>query len=209
MRKERKLFRFDQKISQTHPGILAGIDEVGRGPLAGPVVAASVVFRGPLSLSGLNDSKQVAPVRREILFKKIISHSVVGIGIVSETLIDQINIYQASRLAMRQAVLALPCTPDFLLIDGPMNLDLPLQQVGIIQGDCQSALIAAASIVAKVYRDHFMRKLDSVYPGYGFAAHKGYATPQHLRVLRLKGASEIHRKTFWPVSQEILEMQNG
>jgi len=180
-------------------GALAGIDEAGRGPLAGPVVAAAVIFRRRVPLSGLNDSKKVSPTLREVLFKQILSHSLVGISAVSEQVIDRVNILQATRLAMREAVLALPKTPLLLLIDGKIRLDLPLPQVAIVRGDNQSAAIAAASIVAKVWRDHRMRAFDSIYPGYGFALHKGYPTPEHLKVLQSKGATVIHRKSFSPV----------
>lgn len=180
-------------------GAVAGIDEAGRGPLAGPVVAAAVIFRRPVPLAGLNDSKKVSPSRRDILFKQILSHSLVGVSAVSERVIDRMNILQATRLAMREAVLALPKTPLLLLIDGKIHLDLPLRQIGIVRGDSQSASIAAASIVAKVWRDCRMKELDSIYPGYGFALHKGYPTRGHLNVLQSKGVTVIHRKSFSPV----------
>ncbi len=199
MARETKLFRFDELVAGPFESGFAGIDEAGRGPLAGPVVAAAVIFRRRVSLTGLNDSKKVSPALRETLFKQILSHALVGIAAVSERVIDEINILQATRLAMREAVLSLPCTPSLLLIDGPIRLDLPLKQMSIIGGDGRSARIAAASIVAKVWRDHQMRHWDSVYPGYGFAAHKGYATPGHLKVLEKKGSSDIHRKSFSPV----------
>jgi len=197
--REDDLFRFDERMGSPLTGALAGIDEAGRGPLAGPVVAAAVIFRRRVPLSGLNDSKKVSPTLREVLFKQILSHSLVGISAVSEQVIDRVNILQATRLAMREAVLALPKTPLLLLIDGKIRLDLPLPQVAIVRGDNQSAAIAAASIVAKVWRDHRMRAFDSIYPGYGFALHKGYPTPEHLKVLQSKGATVIHRKSFSPV----------
>lgn len=200
MRKEKKLFRFDLSVGGAYRSALAGVDEAGRGPLAGPVVAAAVIFRRPtVSLPGLNDSKQLTPQVREILFLQIAAQALVGIGVVSETVIDEINILQASRLAMRKAVLALTQTPGLLLIDGNMKLDLPLPQQSIISGDALSARIAAASIMAKVYRDHLMRRLDIEFPDYGFAQHKGYPTPQHLQTLQIKGPSSVHRKTFRPV----------
>jgi len=197
--REDDLFRFDERMGNPFTGALAGIDEAGRGPLAGPVVAAAVIFRRRVPLSGLNDSKKVSPTLREVLFKQILSHSLVGISAVSEQVIDRVNILQATRLAMREAVLALPKTPLLLLIDGKIRLDLPLPQVSIVRGDSQSAAIAAASIVAKVWRDHRMRAFDSIYPGYGFALHKGYPTPEHLKVLQSRGATVIHRKSFSPV----------
>lgn len=200
MRKEKKLFRFDNLVGSSHLRTLAGVDEAGRGPLAGPVVAGAVIFRHlSVLLPGLNDSKQLTPASRETLFFQIASQALVGIGVVSETVIDEINILQASRLAMRKAVLALTQTPSLLLIDGNMKLDLPLRQQSIVSGDSLSARIAAASIMAKVYRDHLMRKLDLEFPEYGFAEHKGYPTPQHLQILQIKGPSSIHRKTFRPV----------
>ena len=198
-----ELFEFDAHLFGGDGQTLAGVDEAGRGPLAGPVVAAAVIFRKPVSLPGLNDSKKVSPKLREKLFYQIISHALVGIGRVSEEVIDRVNIFQATRLAMREAVLALPRTPEVLLIDGNLKLDLPLNQVRIIRGDAQSACIAAASIVAKVYRDRWMRELDEKYPGYGFAAHKGYATERHIRMLQLKGATVIHRKSFRPVAETL------
>lgn len=185
---------------------LAGVDEAGRGPLAGPVVAAAVIFRRKVSLPGLDDSKKLSPRRRENLFGKIIRQALVGIGRVSESVIDEVNILQATRLAMREAVLALPQTPGLLLIDGRIRLDLPVPQKGIVRGDAQSAVIAAASIVAKVYRDHWMRELDPIYPHYGFARHKGYPTRSHLQALRLKGVTQIHRKTFRPVAETLQEV---
>ena len=195
------LFRFDERFLGDKPQTIAGLDEAGRGPLAGPVVAAAVIFRRKVSLPGLNDSKKVSPKIRVRLFGQIIEHALVGIGRVSESVIDEINILQATRLAMCEAVLALPKTPNLLLIDGQIRLDLPIPQKGIVRGDSQSAVIAAASIVAKVYRDHWMQQVDSLYPHYGFAVHKGYPTHAHLRALRLKGATVVHRKTFAPVAE--------
>ena len=200
MNRHRTLFRFDQRFEKLNKGPLAGIDEAGRGPLAGPVVAAAVILRHPISLPGLNDSKKVSEKNREILFRKILSGALVGIGRVSEEIIDKINIYQATRLAMRQAVLALPKTPGTLLIDGKISLDLPLPQEGIVRGDGQSAAIAAASIVAKVHRDYWMRRLDQLYPGSQFSRHKGYPTASHLELLKRRGPSPVHRKSFAPVA---------
>lgn len=174
---------------------------MGRGPLAGPVVAAAVVFLKRISLPGLNDSKKISERLRDILFLKIISCAAVGIGAVSEQVIDEINILQATRLAMRNAILSLPRTPSLILIDGRIRVDLPLPQRGIVGGDGESASIAAASIVAKVYRDHLMERLDRVYPDYGFVRHKGYPTPEHLLVLRSRGVSRVHRRSFRPVAQ--------
>lgn len=191
-------FAFDERQAAGVDGFAAGIDEAGRGPLAGPVVAAAVILFQKADFSYLNDSKKVTPLRRETLYREIIRHALVGIGVVGEKQIDEINIYQASRLAMKQAVLNLPVTPALLLIDGKMRLDLPLLQKPVIKGDQKSASIAAASIVAKVYRDAWMRHLDEIYPDYGFKKHKGYGTRLHLDKIREKGPSEVHRKTFAP-----------
>ncbi|OGW77887.1 MAG: ribonuclease HII [Omnitrophica bacterium GWA2_52_8] len=193
------LFAFDQKAAEVSGACLAGIDEAGRGPLAGPVVAAAAILRRGVTLQGLNDSKKVPPPLREKLYWLIVKHAFVGIGIVHENMIDSINIFQATRLAMKMAVLALPKTPEHLLIDGNMKLDLPLKQKAIVKGDQKSAAIAAASIVAKVYRDAWMRHLDTLYPAYFFARHKGYATAVHLEAMREYGLSPVHRRSYEPV----------
>lgn len=179
---------------------MAGVDEAGRGPLAGPVVAAAIIFQDPSHclkiLGGLNDSKQVPPAKRKALFPQILRSTRVSIGIVHEAEVDFLNIYQASRLAMKKAVLSLPCTPDLLLIDGKMKLDLPIRQQAIVGGDAKSACIAAASIIAKVWRDAWMEEMHERYPLYGFDRHKGYGTKEHRQNLRLHGPSPIHRRTF-------------
>ncbi len=180
-------------------GCLAGVDEAGVGPLAGPVVAAAVIFRGR-AIRGLNDSKQLKAEIREKLFWNIIRGALVGIGVAAEDEIDRLNIYQASRLAMRKAVLALPHTPARVLVDGRIKIDLPLDQRAIVKGDTKSASIAAASIVAKVYRDAWMRHLDQLYPHYYFYKHKGYSTALHLKSLRRLGPCPVHRRSFAPVA---------
>lgn len=178
---------------------VAGVDEAGCGPLAGPVVAAAVILFRFRSLYKLNDSKQVSAAHREALFREITRNGLVGIGIVSEAQIDEINIFQASCLAMRRAVLNLTRTPDLLLIDGNRKVNLPLPQKSIIRGDQKSASIAAASIVAKVYRDAWMKSLDALHPGYNFSRHKGYCTQEHRELLKIHGPSPVHRKSFAPV----------
>jgi ribonuclease HII len=192
------LFDYDEAESTGADGLLAGVDEAGRGPLAGPVVAAAVILCRQADFPYLNDSKQLTPNRREQLYQKIVRYALVGVGVVDEKKIDAINIYQASRLAMKQAVLDLPVTPNRLFIDGNLRLELPIRQKSIIKGDQKSAAIAAASIVAKVYRDAWMRHLDEIYPGYGFTQHKGYGTRLHLEKIESKGPSPVHRKTFAP-----------
>lgn len=204
MTRDGELFRFDERFEGGPFGPLAGVDEAGRGPLAGPVVAAAVIFRKGFSLLGLDDSKRLSPKVRENLFRRIIAHAWVGVARVSEAAIDKINILQATRYAMREAVLALPRTPGQILVDGNICLDLPLPQLGIVKGDSRSALIAAASIVAKVYRDSWMRALDRDYPHYGFAAHKGYPTRFHLEALARNGVTAVHRKSFRPVLQVLV-----
>ena len=203
-----RLHRFDRNIRQEGGfcGDMAGVDEVGIGPLAGPVVAAAVIFIRKFDAPGLNDSKKVPSKIREKLFWQIAKHSIVGLGVVSELEIDSINIYQAGRLAMRRALLSLSRTPDYILVDGKARIDIPLPQKTIIEGDAKSACIAAASIIAKVYRDAWMTHLDSIYPGYQFKKHKGYSTPLHLEIIRSKGPSVVHRKSFAPVREALEKM---
>lgn len=200
----KRLLRFDSVLAARLSGLLAGVDEAGRGPLAGPVVAAAVIFIRKTNLfeilAGLNDSKQLSAKRREVLFQVILEIALIGIGVVDEEEIDRLNIYQASRLAMKQAVLSLSRTPDLILIDGNAKIDLPLAQQTVVGGDGKSAVIAAASIVAKVYRDAWMRHLDTLYPEYDFKAHKGYPTPRHLKAIDTIGPSPVHRKSFSPVN---------
>ena len=198
-----RLLAFDRRTceSQGFQGRLAGVDEAGRGPLAGPVVAAAVILIRKPNAPDLNDSKQLSGKIREKIFPEICKNGIIGLGIVSEIEIDEINIYQATRLAMKRALLSLTRTPDFVLIDGKARLDIPLPQKTIVAGDAQSACIAAASIIAKVYRDRWMGYLDSLYPDYHFKVHKGYGTAKHLKSLREKGPSPVHRKSFSPVRQ--------
>lgn len=176
---------------------LCGIDEVGRGPLAGPVVAAAVVLPRPCNILYLNDSKKVSAAKREELYDIIMEQAVtVGIGVVSHHIIDEINILNATYEAMRQAVSQLSLVPDLLLNDAVTIPGLSMKQVPIIKGDAKSCSIAAASIVAKVTRDRMMEEYDRIYPGYGFAANKGYGSGEHISALKLFGPCEIHRKTF-------------
>lgn len=198
------LFAFDEKQKVRPYHVIAGVDEAGRGPLAGPVVAAAVILTVQTDLELLNDSKKLTEKKREILFHAIISSAIVGIGVVHPEEIDQVNIYQATRVAMRAAILDLTRTPDHLLIDGTMSVGLKLSQKAIVKGDAKSASIAAASIVAKVYRDAWMRFYDELYPCYGFARHKGYGTRVHRESLKREGPSPIHRRTFNPL-REMLE----
>jgi ribonuclease HII len=183
--------------------VIAGVDEVGRGALFGPVVAAAVVLRertGALARMGLKDSKQMTREERERMDRKIRSVAVaVGVAEVDSCVIDRINIYQASRLAMRLAVERMGVAPDHLVIDA-MRIDHPCAQTKLYYGDALCLSIAAASVVAKVYRDALMRELDGMHPQYGLASHKGYGTPEHLRALAEHGPSALHRRSFGPVA---------
>lgn len=176
---------------------IAGVDEAGRGPLAGSVVSAAVILSPGFDLPGLNDSKKLSEARRRKLFECIPSQSLaMGIGIVDAGRIDEINILRASLESMVLAVNALSVPADALLIDGKFTLDLPLTQEAIVRGDSRSASIAAASILAKVTRDTLMEELDRVYPGYGFARHKGYPTRAHKEAIARLGVLPIHRRSF-------------
>lgn len=176
---------------------ICGIDEVGRGPLAGPVVAAAVILPKNCDILYINDSKQLSEEKREQLYDEIMEKAVgVGIGIVSHERIDEINILQATYEAMRQAVNKLPVTPDLLLNDAVTIPELTMKQVPIIKGDAKSLSIAAASIIAKVTRDRMMVELDRFYPEYGFAGNKGYGSAAHIEALKTVGPCKIHRRSF-------------
>jgi ribonuclease HII len=184
--------------------LVAGIDEAGRGPLAGPVVAAAVILSPDQDIGRINDSKKLSETTRELLFEQIRQQSLaVGIGIIGPEVIDRINILQATRLAMLNAVTQLSTAPDCLLIDGISKIDSQLHQLAIKQGDGRSASIAAASIIAKVTRDRLMTDFDRLYPQYGFAGHKGYGSAKHLAAIRLHGPCPIHRKTFGGVKEHL------
>lgn len=186
---------FENKYSDL--AYVAGIDEAGRGPLAGPVVAAAVILPKDIFLPFLNDSKKVTEKRRDILFDEIKQNAIAyGIGIASNTLIDEINILQATYEAMREAIHALEKTPDVLLVDAVHIPDINIKQVGIVKGDAKSVNIAAASILAKVTRDRIMAEYDKIYPEYGFASNKGYGTATHIAALKEVGPCAIHRKSF-------------
>lgn len=178
--------------------IIAGIDEAGRGPLAGDVVAAAVILPDNYKIIGLDDSKKVPLAKRLSLREEIMEHADYGVGIVTAEEIDTHNIYKATKMAMQRALDNLPRTPDHLLVDA-MTLDNGVPQTSLIKGDAVSNSIAAASIIAKTTRDMMMEKYDTEYPEYGFANHKGYGTKAHLEALEKYGATPIHRKTFEPV----------
>lgn len=178
---------------------IAGVDEVGRGPLAGPVLAAAVILPQTSRIRGINDSKKLSKKKLLEIYDTIKEEAVaIGIGQVESEIIDQINIYQATKIAMKEAIQNLGLVPDHLLIDA-MELDIPIEQTSLIKGDARSQSIAAASIIAKVERDRLMEAYDQEFPGYDFANNVGYGTPSHLAGLRQLGPSPIHRKTFAPV----------
>ena len=179
--------------------LIAGVDEVGRGPLAGPVVAAAVILPKGCKISGLNDSKKIPKSKHKEIYEAVLQNAIaIGIGVKDNHVIDQVNIYEATKLAMMEAIGQLDPQPQHLLIDA-MKLDLPISQTSIIKGDANSLSIAAASIVAKVTRDQMMEEFDREYPGYDFAQNAGYGTAKHLAGLDKLGVTPIHRRSFEPV----------
>src|SRR6185312_11333654 len=197
------LLRFEIELWSQGYGLVAGVDEAGMAPLAGPVVAGAVILPQNYKLRGLNDSKKILDSeRRDELAVQIKQDAVcwsVGFAEVEE--IDRINIYHAGLLAMQRALLGLSCLPNFVLVDARRIPQCPVPQRGIIRGDALSATIAAASIIAKTTRDAHMLELDALYGGYGFASHKGYPTPEHCRALKALGALPIHRRSFGRVRE--------
>ena len=179
--------------------LIAGVDEVGRGPLAGPVVAAAVILPKGCKISGLNDSKKIPKSKHKEIYEAVLEHAIaIGIGVKDNHVIDQVNIYEATKLSMMEAISQLDPQPQHLLIDA-MKLDLPISQTSIIKGDANSLSIAAASIVAKVTRDQMMETYDQEYPGYDFAQNAGYGTAKHLAGLQKLGITPIHRRSFEPI----------
>ena len=179
--------------------LIAGVDEVGRGPLAGPVVAAAVILPKGSKIPGLNDSKKIPKSKHKEIYEAVLKEAIaIGIGVKDNQVIDQVNIYEATKLAMMEAIGQLDPQPQYLLIDA-MKLDLSIPQTSIIKGDANSLSIAAASIVAKVTRDQMMEDLAQLYPGYDFAKNAGYGTANHLAGLHKLGVTPIHRRSFEPV----------
>ncbi len=198
LKRLRCTLKFETKAWQSGAHMVAGVDEVGRGSLFGPVVAAAVILDPKYRIRGLRDSKLLPAERREVLAERIREHCLAwAVAAVDAARIDQINIYQASRLAMRDAVLRLQPLADHLLIDA-LRLDCDLPQRAIIHGDALSASIAAASILAKVARDRMVCEWDAVFPVYGLASNKGYSTPRHIAALRQHGPCPLHRQSFAP-----------
>jgi len=198
------LLKYEKELYDKNIEYIAGVDEVGRGPLVGPVVAACVVLPRNYVLEGLTDSKKLSEKKREKFYDIIMQDALgVGIGIISPEKIDEVNIYEASKLAMLEAINNVECKIEHVLIDA-MPLDLEIPSTSIIHGDALSLSIAAASVIAKVTRDRMMYELDSIYPEYGFAKHKGYPTKLHLENIKKYGILDNYRKSYKPV-KEILE----
>ena len=189
--------------------LIAGVDEVGRGPLAGPVVAAAVILPQGCKIKGLNDSKKIPKKKHLEVFQAVQDQALsIGIGIIDNQVIDQVNIYEATKLAMKEAISQLSLQPQHLLIDA-MKLDLPISQTSIIKGDANSLSIAAASIIAKVTRDELMKDYDSQFPGYDFSANAGYGTVKHLEGIEKQGITAIHRLSFEPIKSLVSSKQKS
>lgn len=194
-----KMLAYEKELYTQGIHLIAGVDEVGRGPLAGPVVAAAVILPKACKIPGLNDSKKIPKSKHKEIYEAVLQNAIaIGIGIKDNQVIDQVNIYEATKLAMMEAIGQLEPQPQHLLIDA-MRLDLPIPQTSIIKGDANSLSIAAASIVAKVTRDQMMEEFDKEYPGYDFAQNAGYGTAKHLAGLDKLGVTSIHRRSFEPV----------
>lgn len=202
------MLSYERRLYQKGLEWVAGVDEVGRGPLAGPVVAAAVILPKNCKIRHLNDSKKIPKSKHQAIYQQVLDRALaVGIGIKDAGCIDQVNIYEATKLAMLEALSRLDKEPQHLLIDA-MTLDSPLAQTAIIKGDANSLSIAAASIVAKVTRDRLMADYDSLYPGYGFARNAGYGTREHLESLDRLGLTPIHRRSFEPI-KSMIEREAG
>ena len=194
-----KMLAYEKELYARGIHLIAGVDEVGRGPLAGPVVAAAVILPENCKIPGLNDSKKIPKSKHYAIYQAVLDQALsVGIGIKDNQVIDQVNIYEATKLAMLEAIQELDPQPQHLLIDA-MKLALPISQTSIIKGDANSLSIAAASIVAKVTRDQMMVAYDQEYPGYDFAQNAGYGTSNHLEGLEKHGVTPIHRRSFEPI----------
>lgn len=194
-----KMLAYEKELYAQGMDLIAGVDEVGRGPLAGPVVAAAVILPKACKIPGLNDSKKIPKSKHKEIYEAVLQNAIaIGIGVKDNQVIDQVNIYEATKLAMMEAIGQLDPQPQHLLIDA-MKLDLPISQTSIIKGDANSLSIAAASIVAKVTRDQMMEEFDRKYPGYDFAQNAGYGTANHLAGLDQLGVTPIHRRSFEPV----------
>lgn len=202
MSDQNNLYQFEEELYDNGYHLICGVDEAGRGPLAGPVVVASCILPPFLRIKGINDSKKLSAKKREELYKIIVKQAIdYKIVFVSNEDVDKYNIYQATKKGMLEAISKLKIQPDYALIDAMPLHELELKHDSIIHGDARCASIAAASILAKVTRDHYMEKMDVKYPNYGFKKHKGYPTKDHLEALEKYGPCKIHRKTYAPVSK--------
>lgn len=194
------LYSYEYELQKQGIKYIAGVDEAGRGPLAGPVIAAAVILPLGCFIEKLNDSKKLSPVSREQVYKEVMDKAIaVNMSFIDEKIIDRINIYQASMNAMYNAIYGLSTRPEEVLIDAMPLDDLDIPHLSIVKGDAKSASIAAASIVAKVERDHLMDECDKEYPVYGFAKHKGYGTKEHIKALNEYGPCPLHRRSFEPI----------
>lgn len=198
------LYQFENALYQQGVRYIAGVDEVGRGPLVGPVVTACVILPQDFVLEGLTDSKKLSAKKRDLFYDYIMEHALsVSVGMMDEKVIDEVNIYEATKRAMYQAIENSKIVPDHVLIDAMKLEKLTIPSTSIIKGDAKSISIAAASVIAKVTRDRMMEELDKKYPMYGFRKHKGYPTKEHIEAIQKYGIIEEHRKTFRPVSQYV------
>lgn len=196
------LYQYEEQLEDLGIKYIAGADEVGRGPLAGPVVVAAVILPLNLRIKGINDSKKLSLKKRNELYKIILNEALaVNVSFIDERVIDEINIYEATKKGMLEAISGLKIKPEHVLIDAMPLRELAIAHTSIIHGDALSASIGAASIIAKVTRDEYMDKMDIKYPNYGFKHHKGYCTKEHLEALEKYGPCEIHRKSFAPVKK--------
>lgn len=203
------LYQYEKELWKNGINLIAGMDEVGRGPLIGPVVTACVILPKDFVLEGLTDSKKLSEKKRKEFYDYIMEHAIsVGIGMMDEKVIDEVNIYEATKLAMYQAVEKSKVKPEHVLIDA-MKLDkLEMPSTSIIKGDAKSISIAAASVIAKVTRDRMMIELDKKYPMYGFKSHKGYPTKKHIEAIKEYGLIDGYRKTFKPISEMVKVLEN-
>ena len=192
-----EMMNYEKELYEKGIEYIAGIDEAGRGPLCGPVVSAAVILKKVDYIEGVNDSKKISEKKREKVYEEIVQSAIsYSVGIIDEKTIDEINILEATRLAMKKAVENLQVKPEHVLVDAEKKVPIEAPYTPIIKGDALSVSIAAASIIAKVTRDRIMRQWDEVYPIYGFAKHKGYGTEEHRKIIKENGPCIIHRKTF-------------
>lgn len=193
----KSMLEIEEDLYEKGYNFICGVDEAGRGPLCGPVVAAAVILPKDVCIEGVNDSKKISEKKREKLYDEIINKALaIGVGISDVDVIESVNILNATKLAMKQAISNLNVTPDYVLIDGNQMIDIDIEARTVVSGDAKSESIAAASIIAKVTRDRMLRKWDEDYPEYGFAKHKGYGTKMHIEAISKYGLSPIHRPSF-------------